>query len=226
MMNASGAVQEAASELSAVLAAFRTHRLIGIVRTGSAEDAVWCAEQLIRSGFGIIEITQTTPDATEVIRTLAEAYPEVVIGGGTVLDTRTAIHTLAAGGRFVVSPVLEESLVQFGAQERVLVLPGVMTPTEMHWAIRLGAFAVKLFPASAIGGPAFIKTVREPLPQVQIIPTGGIAIEDVAAYLQAGALAVGLGGVLLPKNAVRDRDAETIQALAAQALAQLTRHQP
>jgi 2-dehydro-3-deoxyphosphogluconate aldolase/(4S)-4-hydroxy-2-oxoglutarate aldolase len=189
-------------------------KLIAIVRTDSADSALWAASQLLEAGFRLIEIPFTVPDCAQVIETLGTRFPHAILGAGTVLEARQAVDALAAGAQFLVAPVLVEALIQFGVEQDVLVLPGCMTPTEIYKAHTLGASAVKFFPAKASGGPGFIQAIKGPLPQIPIIPTGGIPLEDVPAYLQAGAVAVGVGGPLLPKAVVENRAAEALQQKA------------
>lgn len=216
-------MNEPASEKSDVLTRLASARLIGIVRTKSSEDAVWAASQLIEAGLQAIEIPFTVPDAANVIETLTRQYPDALIGAGTVLEANQAIKALAAGARFLVSPVLIPSMLHFGKEHQVFVLPGCMTPTEMFDAMNLDAQAVKFFPAQATGGPEFIKAIKGPFPELQIVPTGGIGKEHATAYLQAGALAVGVGGPLLPNAMIQNRDVEGLKAHAKTFLAEATR---
>jgi 2-dehydro-3-deoxyphosphogluconate aldolase / (4S)-4-hydroxy-2-oxoglutarate aldolase len=197
-----------------LLARFQNEKLIGIVRTDSAESAIWTSSTLIEAGFSIIEIPLTVPDGTAVIETLSERFPNAIIGAGTVLEAKDALNALGAGAQFLVSPVLVEPLVQFGQEQGILTLPGCMTPTEMYKAWTLGAPAVKFFPAEAAGGAGFVSSVKAPLPQIPIVPTGGIQISHVPGYLKAGALAVGIGAPLIPKNLIAERNEIELKALA------------
>lgn len=189
-------------------------RLIAIVRSDSADSALWASRILLDNGFGAIEIPFTVPEAADVIEALSEEYPEALIGAGTVLDVETAYQALSAGAEFVVSPILIEELLPIGAHEDLLMLPGCMTPTEAHRATLLGALAIKFFPAQCAGGPEFLNAMRGPFPQLNVVPTGGILQAHVPDYLRAGALAVGVGGPLLPKALVAQRDAAAIRELA------------
>jgi 2-dehydro-3-deoxyphosphogluconate aldolase/(4S)-4-hydroxy-2-oxoglutarate aldolase len=197
---------------------FAKERLIGIVRTNNAESAIWASEQLIEAGIRLIEIPFTVPNTPTVIESLAERFPDAIIGAGTVLERSDAVKAMAAGAQFLVSPVLIPAMVQFGIENNVFVLPGCMTPTEIWDAYQLGAPVIKFFPAQAAGGPEFLKAVLAPFPQVSIVPTGGILQEHVSAYLQAGALAVGVGNPLLPKEFLLRRDASELRAHASQFL--------
>jgi 2-dehydro-3-deoxyphosphogluconate aldolase/(4S)-4-hydroxy-2-oxoglutarate aldolase len=197
-----------------VLARFTQEKLIGIVRTDSTDSAIWTASHLIEAGIHVIEIPFTVPDATQVMETLAERFPDAVIGAGTVLDASEAVKALASGAQFLVSPVLIPAMIKFGLEHNVCVLPGCMTPTEMFDATNLGAQAVKFFPAQACGGAEFIKAIKAPLPHIPIIPTGGITREHVAEYLHAGALAVGVGSPLIPSSLIQARNADGLKAHA------------
>ncbi|HEY9685718.1 MAG TPA: bifunctional 4-hydroxy-2-oxoglutarate aldolase/2-dehydro-3-deoxy-phosphogluconate aldolase [Coleofasciculaceae cyanobacterium] len=205
---------ESRSSVKSLLNIFSKEKLIGIVRTESADSALWAASQLLEAGFRLIEIPFTVPETPQVIEALCERFPEAVIGAGTVLEAKQAVQALGAGAQFLVAPVLNEPLIQFGLEQDIFVLPGCATPTEIYRAHTLGAPAAKFFPAGAMGGPAFLKAIRDPLPTIPIVPTGGVTLEQVPEYLSAGALAVGVGGPLLPKDVIAHRDADTLQQRA------------
>ena len=189
-------------------------KLIGIVRTDTEESALWASRVLIEAGVNWIEIPFTVPNAARVMDQLSDCYPQAVIGAGTVLDAKEAITALGAGAQFLVSPILNEGMVQFGKEHDILVMPGCMTPTEMYNAWTLGAPVVKFFPAQAMNGAEFVSAVQGPLPQIPIVATGGIHLEHVPGYIKSGVLAVGVGGPLIPKQQVALRDESFIRALA------------
>lgn len=202
------------SQTQDVLARLKREKLIGIVRTNDADSAIWAAFQLLHAGFQCIEIPFTVPETANVIETLCGRYPHALIGAGTVLDAKEAVAAMAAGAKFLVSPVLLEPLIEFGVIHDVLVLPGAMTPTEIYRAHQLGASAIKLFPAASVDGPEFIKALKGPFPQIPLVPTGGIKLHHVGNYFKAGAWAVGVGAPLIPKAAVESRNEAEIQTLA------------
>ena len=164
--------------------------LVVIVRAPEAEDAVRVGRALLATGIQLVEVTLTTRDALTAIETLRQDAPEgAMIGAGTVLTTCQAHDAVEAGAQFLVTPALTDAVV--GAE--VPVLAGAYTATEAYAAMAAGAAAVKLFPASA-GGPAYLKALRDPFPSIPFVPVGGITLDQVAPYLIAGAVALGVGG--------------------------------
>lgn len=156
---------------------------------------------LIHGGLTILEITTTVPGYAGLVTKLA-ADPRLLVGTGTVLDAATAEAAVEAGSRFLVSPCLVPDVIAVGKAAEVPVIPGAATPTEVLTAHRAGAAAVKLFPAEQLGGPGFLKAVRSVLPEVPLMPTGGIALEQVLEYISAGAFAVGLGSQLASQREI------------------------
>lgn len=189
-----------------IVAGLKAQRLVPVIRTDTPEEALWASEILVEAGARVLEITNTVPQAEHVIETLSKRYPDLLLGAGTIFDRASAQRVLQAGAQFIVSPVLDENLLDFGRQEWTLVIPGVMTPSEVHHARILGATLIKIFPAHALGGPAYVKSLLSVMPTLQLIPTGGIRDQDIPAYLEAGALCVGLGQNLIPKEYLRHRD--------------------
>lgn len=206
------------NETNRLLQQLAQEQLIGIVRTDSEESALWAARQVLTAGFRFLEVPYTVPNCAQVIETLCHEFPDAIIGAGTVLDATQAIHALAAGARFLVAPVIIEPLIQLGQEHDVLVLPGCLTPTEIYKAHTLGASAIKLFPAEPSGGAALVQAIKGPFPHISLVATGGINLEHVEGYLRAGVLAVGVGGPLLPKAMVANRDADAIQTRAKEYL--------
>ncbi len=177
------------------------------------------AGALLRGGIRAFEITLTTADAIPAITRLVAAFGErgLVVGAGTVRDVDGAGAAVAAGAAFLVSPHFEPEVVRWAAERDIPVVPGAMTPTEIHAAWAAGASAVKLFPASAVG-PAFVRELRGPFPEIPLLPTGGLTTASLGAFVAAGAVAVGLGGGLIgdgEPDGVAARAAEAVAAVAA-----------
>ena len=149
----------------------------------------------------------TVPGAIEVMRRLAEERPEILVGAGTVLDPETARMCILEGAQFVVSPALNVRTIEMCQRYSIAVLPGALTPTEIVTAWQAGADVVKVFPASAMGGAKYLKTLKAPLPQVELIPTGGVSLGTALEFLEAGAFALGVGADLVDVKAMRGRAA-------------------
>ena len=198
-------------EKSLVLSRVRAGGLIPVIRTPTAEDALAMSEALQAAAISSLEITLTVPGALEVIRTLARRFgDQLLLGAGTVLDARAAEACVAAGAHFIVSPGLDLETVAFCRKAGVAVFPGALTPTEIITAWKAGADMVKVFPASAVGGASYIKAVKAPLPQIELVPTGGVSVETAAAFIKAGAAALGVGGDLVDLEALRSGRGEVI----------------
>jgi len=177
--------------------------LIPVVRVSASQEAMEVAEALRAGGVSLIEITMTVQGAMGVIKALSGQFGnEVVIGAGTVLDAETAKEAVLAGARFLVSPSLNLDLIHFAREAGVVVIPGAMTPTEIVTAWNAQADLVKVFPAGPVGGPEYIRAIKAPLPQIPLVPTGGVNLQNAAAFIRAGAAALGVGGELVDKKAV------------------------
>ena len=160
---------------------------------------------ILKGGIAVLEITMTVPGAVGVIKELtAEIDPEVIIGAGTVMDARTAQACIEAGAQFIVSPALSLETIAFCKQQGVLVMPGALTPTEVVTAWSAGADFVKVFPAGAVGGASYLKALKAPLPHIKLVPTGGVSLQTAAAFIKAGAAALGVGGDLVDVKALRE----------------------
>lgn len=171
--------------------------IVAVVRAESPEQTLKITEAVRQGGVDIIEITMTVPGALDVIHRLTSAYSnrEVLIGAGTVLDSETARAALLAGAEFIVSPSLNLETVKLCNRYRKLCMPGAMTITEIVTVMESGADVVKLFPGSAVE-PAYVKAIKGPLPHVQIIPTGGVSLDNVDQWIKNGCIAVGVGSEL------------------------------
>lgn len=194
--------------------------IVPVVRATSAEEALAAVEAIRAGGLAILEITLTVPGAVEIIADLTRRLPaDALIGAGTVLDADAAERCIDAGARFVVSPSLDLPTIQVCRRRGVAVFPGAMTPTEIVTAWKAGADAVKVFPANAVGGPTYLKSLKAPLPQIKLIPTGGISLKNVAEFISAGAFALGVGADLVDLTALRRGDAAAITDKARQYVA-------
>jgi len=200
---------------SEVLEGLRRGGLVPVLRAPSAEDALAISEVLCKAGLTALEITMTVPGAVEVIRTLAGKFgKDLLVGAGTVLDAKTAAACIEAGATFIISPSLELEVIAHCNQAGVAVLPGALTPTEIVKAWRSGADMVKVFPCSAVGGASYLKAVKAPLPQIEMVPTGGVSLETAAAFIKAGAAGLGVGGDLVDLEAVRSGRGEEVAGRA------------
>jgi 2-dehydro-3-deoxyphosphogluconate aldolase/(4S)-4-hydroxy-2-oxoglutarate aldolase len=178
--------------------------VIAVVRAASAAEAVQIAQAARAGGVRIVEVTLTVPDALAAIRQLSELLgADALVGAGSVLDAEAARACIKAGARFVVSPILRLGIVAACREHDVVAMPGALTPTEIAAAAAAGADLIKVFPVSAMGGPGYVRALRAPMPHVELVPTGGVTLSDAAAYLQAGAAAIGAGSDLAGPEVLR-----------------------
>lgn len=188
--------------------------VVPVIRATAPEEARFAAEAVLEGGISIIEITMTVPGAVELIRELARAMPRLLVGAGTVLDAESARRCLDAGAQFLVSPGLDLPTIAFAAKERVLMMAGALTPTEVLTAWKAGSDLVKIFPCAQVGGAAYVKALKGPLPQIPLVPTGGVNLSTAGEFIRAGAAALGVGGELVLKEAVKARRPEAITETA------------
>jgi 2-dehydro-3-deoxyphosphogluconate aldolase/(4S)-4-hydroxy-2-oxoglutarate aldolase len=191
--------------------------IVPVVRAESAAQAMAAAEAVCAGGVPIVEVTMTVPGAVEVIAQLSKSMGrEVMIGAGTVLDAESARRCLGAGAQFIVSPGFDLETVKVAQQAGVMMMPGALTPTEVIEAWKAGADFVKIFPCGTVGGAKYIKALKAPLPQVPMIPTGGVNLKTAAEFIQAGAAALGIGGELVSMAALRSGNTQEITLAAKQ----------
>jgi 2-dehydro-3-deoxyphosphogluconate aldolase / (4S)-4-hydroxy-2-oxoglutarate aldolase len=190
--------------------------IVPVVRVSSPQEARLAAEAVVQGGIPIVEITMTVPGALEVISELVKTMPNLLVGAGTVLDKEMARACADAGAKFLVTPGFAKQTVTIARQLDLLIMAGALTPTEVMTAWQAGADFVKIFPCGNLGGPSYIKALKGPLPQVPLVPTGGVNLDTAADYLRAGAAVLGVGGELIVKKALQERKTEVISALAAQ----------
>jgi 2-dehydro-3-deoxyphosphogluconate aldolase/(4S)-4-hydroxy-2-oxoglutarate aldolase len=188
--------------------------VVAIVRVSSAREAVDVCMAIARGGVTPIEVTMTVPGAIDAIREFKSAVKEeVLIGAGTVLDPETARACILAGAEFIVSPTLNLEVIKVCRRYSKIIIPGTFTPTEILTAWEAGADIVKVFPAS-VGGPGYLKDIMGPLPQVKLVPTGGVNLETTPEFIKAGAVAVAAGTSLVNKKAVSEQNWDTITETA------------
>ena len=193
-----------------VLHGIESSGIVAVVRLADAAVVRDVAHALLNGGVRIMEITMTVPRAVEVIAELSGSVQgDVLIGAGTVLDAATATAVIDAGAAFVVSPVLRGDVIEACRRRDVAVMPGCFTPTEILTAWEAGADVVKVFPATALG-PQFFKDIRGPLPQIKMMPTGGVSLTNAGEWITAGAVAVGVGTALLDPKAIAESRFEVI----------------
>jgi 2-dehydro-3-deoxyphosphogluconate aldolase/(4S)-4-hydroxy-2-oxoglutarate aldolase len=180
--------------------------LVPVIRVSAAQEAIDVADAIKEGGVTCIEITMTVQGAIDVIKELTQKYKdEIIMGAGTVLDPETGRAALLAGAQFIVSPTLNVDLIYLAHRYGVVVIPGAMTPTEILTAWNAGADMVKVFPAAQLGGPEYIKAIRGPLPQILLVPTGGVNLQNAGDFIKAGVSALGVGGELVDKKAVKEK---------------------
>ena len=194
--------------------------IVPVVRASSPRDARRAAEAVCEGGIPIVEITMTVPGAVEVIRELArDSASTVLIGAGTVLNAEAARRCLDAGAQFLVSPGLNLETVELAVREGKLIMAGALTPTEVMAAWEAGADFVKIFPCGQVGGAKYIKALKGPFPQVQMVPTGGVNLTNAAEFIEAGVAALGVGGECVQAEALKANKPEIIVENARKFLA-------
>ncbi len=179
--------------------------VVAVLRADSSSELLDVSKALREGGVVAIEVTMTVPGALKLIEEAASQMQDTIVGVGSVLDPETARSAILAGAEYVVSPILNLDVIQMAKRYGKVVMPGAFTPTEILTAWQAGADVVKVFPASA-GGPSYFKDIKGPLPQVRLMPTGGVDIKTTPEFIKAGACAVGAGSAMADKVAVANRD--------------------
>ncbi|MDP8981706.1 MAG: bifunctional 4-hydroxy-2-oxoglutarate aldolase/2-dehydro-3-deoxy-phosphogluconate aldolase [Acidobacteriota bacterium] len=183
---------------AAVFSAIKEIGIVPVIRTGSAELAIRAIEAIYRGGIRAAEITMTVPGAIRALEKVADEFGDrLILGAGTVLDPETARACMLAGSEFFVTPSLNLKTIEIAKRYSKLIFPGALTPTEILTAWEAGADAVKVFPASAMGGAKYIKSLRGPFPHIEMMPTGGVNLDTIGDFLKAGACACGVGSELI-----------------------------
>jgi 2-dehydro-3-deoxyphosphogluconate aldolase / (4S)-4-hydroxy-2-oxoglutarate aldolase len=194
-----------------VLQQIRKVALVPVLRATSAELAIKAAAAIEAGGVSLLEVTMTVPGAIDVISAVIKSSQgRVVVGAGTVLDPETARACIIAGARFVVSPALNLGTIEVCRRYSIAVIPGALTPTEIVTAWEAGADIVKVFPCGSLGGPKYLAALKGPLPQIELIPTGGVSLSNAADFLAAGACALGAGSDLVDSSALAKGNLDVI----------------
>jgi 2-dehydro-3-deoxyphosphogluconate aldolase/(4S)-4-hydroxy-2-oxoglutarate aldolase len=194
--------------------------IVPVVRTTSAESAIKSIEAIYRGGVRAAEITMTVPGAIKALEKIADQFGDkIMLGAGTVLDPETARTCMLAGAQFFVTPSLNLATIEIAKRYSKVICAGALTPTEVLAAWQAGSDVVKIFPANSVGGPKYIKSLKGPFPQIEMIPTGGVNLETAGEFLKAGACAVAVGGELVDAKHIREDRYDRIEELARQYLA-------
>src|SRR6516165_4521572 len=198
--------------------------IVPVVRTPSAEGAIRAVDAIYRGGIRAAEITMTVPGAIRALEKIADQFGDtIMLGAGTVLDAATARSCMLAGAQFFVTPALKIETIELARRYSKPIFPGALTPTEVLTAWEAGADAVKVFPCSAVGGAKYIKALKAPFPQIEMIPTGGVNLETAGDFLRAGACAVAVGGELVDAKSIKEGRLDVIEDRARQYLAAIAK---
>ncbi len=196
--------------------------VVPVVRTATADAAVKAIEAMYRGGIRAAEITMTVPGAIKALERVADKFgDQIVLGAGTVLDPETARTCMLAGAQFFVTPSLKLSTIEMVKRYSKVILPGALTPTEILTAWEAGADAVKVFPCGNMGGAKYIKALKGPFPQIEMVPTGGVNLDTTIDFLRAGACAVAVGSELIDAKSVADGDFHIFEERARQYLSKV-----
>ncbi len=207
---------------NAILSSIIDIGIVPVVRTTSADAAVKSIEAIFRGGIRAAEITMTVPGAIKALERVADLFGDrIVLGAGTVLDPETARACMLAGAEFFVTPSLKLSTIEMVKRYSKVILPGALTPTEVLTAWEAGADAVKIFPCGNMGGAKYIKALKGPFPQIEMVPTGGVNLDTTIDFLRAGACAVAVGGELIDAKSVQEGNFDVFEERARQYMAKV-----
>jgi 2-dehydro-3-deoxyphosphogluconate aldolase/(4S)-4-hydroxy-2-oxoglutarate aldolase len=200
-----------------VLKTIKDIGVVPVVRASSADEAIRAIDAIREGGINVLEITMTVPGAIGVIEKVVARFGDTaLVGAGTVLDAETARACMLAGAQFIVSPALNVETIECCRRYGVAIMPGALTPTEVVHAWSSGADLVKVFPAGALGGASYLKALKAPLPQIDLVPTGGVSLKTAADFIKAGASALGVGADLVDVKAIRENNDSVITDRARQ----------
>jgi 2-dehydro-3-deoxyphosphogluconate aldolase/(4S)-4-hydroxy-2-oxoglutarate aldolase len=197
----------------AILSKIRTEKVVALIRADSPDGLLDCAKALAAGGLTSIELTMTTPGAIRMLEKAASEFPDFLFGLGTVLDAETTRAGIIAGAKFIVTPAVRFDVIEVCKRYSVPVFCGALTPTEILSVWEAGADAVKVFPAEFFG-PSYIKALKAPLPQIEMVPTGGVNENNVGEFLKAGAFATAAGSSLVDAKAFKEKNWAAITAKA------------
>ncbi len=207
-----------------ILACITEIGIVPVVRTSSTESAIRAVEAIYNGGVRAAEITMTVPGAIRALEKLADQFgSKLMLGAGTVLDPETARACMLAGAQFFVTPSLRVSTIEMAKRYSKVICPGALTPTEVLTAWEAGADVVKIFPCGNVGGAKYIKALKGPFPQIEMIPTGGVNLETAGEFLKAGACAVAVGGELVDAQTIKEGRFEVVEERARQYLAAIAK---
>jgi 2-dehydro-3-deoxyphosphogluconate aldolase / (4S)-4-hydroxy-2-oxoglutarate aldolase len=196
-----------------ILAKIKHEKVVAIIRAQSSDGLLDCAKALVDGGLTSIELTMTTPGAIRVMEEVSAKLPDFLFGLGTVLDAETARLGILAGAKFIVTPATNPEVIKLCRRYSVPIFSGALTPTEILAAWEAGADAVKVFPAEFFG-PSYLKAIKAPLPQIDLVPTGGVTPETIGEFLKAGATAAAAGSALVDAKALKEKNWGAITARA------------
>jgi 2-dehydro-3-deoxyphosphogluconate aldolase/(4S)-4-hydroxy-2-oxoglutarate aldolase len=201
----------------AVFRKFVDTGVVPVIRADTEKETLLAIEALLDGGIPIAEVTMTVPDAIAIIEHCVRRFADqLIVGAGTVTDLITCSKAIAAGSQFVVTPTVKTDVIGLCRKESVCVIGGALTPTEILSVWEAGADAVKVFPAKAMGGADYIRMIHEPMPHIPIVPTGGVTLETLGDYFEAGAVFIGSGGDLVRRRLLKDGDRAEITRRAVQ----------
>jgi 2-dehydro-3-deoxyphosphogluconate aldolase / (4S)-4-hydroxy-2-oxoglutarate aldolase len=202
----------------------RQHRAITVIRAADFNIALKMAEAVYAGGIKLIEITWNSDRPAKLITTLREILPDATIGVGTITNLEQQVQAIDAGAEFIFSPGTDVGCIHAATRANIPIVPGALTPTEIVTAWNAGASCVKIFPVHMLGGTAYLKALRDPLGHIPLIPTGGITLENATAMLDAGAIAVGLGSDLFPREAIQTGQWPIVTQQAQRLIAKISTH--
>ena len=204
------------------LAKIMEEGVVPVIRVASAAEAFEVAKAIHEGGISVVEVTMSVPGALDVMKEVTQKFgKEVLLGAGTILDSETARAALLSGAQFIVTPTLNLEVIRMCKRYSAVVIPGTLTPTEILTAWEAGSDMVKVFPIAQVGGPAYIRALRGPLPHIPMVPTGGVNVQNAGEFIKAGAAAIAAGGELVDKKAVAEKKFSVIAENARKFVAEV-----